>query len=359
MMRVVVAVVSVFALVHAGKIPLMKEELTLERVNGQINHIKSKYLGSEPIDVTNFMNAQYFIQTSIGTPPQSFTVVPDTGSSNLWVYSHDCWAIPCWTHPTFNNKKSSTYKANGKDFKITYGSGSIEGKVGEDVAAISDDIKATMGFGEVTKASGMSFLASKMSGILGLGYASISVDGLDTFMDLSNLQNKSFSFHLHNSDEKSYMYIPGNVDGYNVIKKHNVVEQKYWALKLDSVAQGGSKTDAGDYKAVIDSGTSLLVGPKAVVDPLIKGISVPKDCKGIDSLPELTFTIDAHDYVLSPSDYVLNAGGACLLGIQSMDFPAGFNYFILGDVFMRRYHTFFNLDDNSVSFLAAAETLVV
>merc|ERR1711881_215537 len=120
--------------------------------------------------------------------------------------------------------------------------------------------------------------------------------------------------------------------GFSVIKKHNVVEQKYWALGLDSVAQGSSKTDASTYKAVIDSGTSLLVGPKAIVDKLISGITVSKDCSGLDSLPELTFTIDAHDYILAPSDYVLKVSelGAteCLLGIQSMSFPAGFNYFI-------------------------------
>jgi hypothetical protein len=34
-----------------------------------------------------------------------------------------------------------------------------------------------------------------------------------------------------------------------------------------------------------------------------------------------------------------------------MDFPAGFNYFIVGDVFMRKYPSYFNLNDNTVSFL--------
>lgn len=114
-------------------------------------------------------------------------MVPDTGSSNLWVYSKSCWAIPCWLHPTFDNSKSSTYQKNGEAFDITYGSGSIAGTVGQDVAKIGDDITSQMGFGEVTKVSGASFLASQMSGIIGLAYNSISVDKLDTFMDLSNL----------------------------------------------------------------------------------------------------------------------------------------------------------------------------
>jgi hypothetical protein len=55
-----------------------------------------------------------------------------------------------------------------------------------------------MGFGEITHVSGISFDVSQMSGIIGLAYSSISVDGLDTFMDLSNLTDKSFSFYLHN-----------------------------------------------------------------------------------------------------------------------------------------------------------------
>jgi saccharopepsin len=284
-------------------------------------------------------------------------MVPDTGSSNLWAYSHKCVAIPCWTHPTYDSSKSSTYVADGRAFDITYGSGGIKGTCSKDTAKITDDIMVTqMGFGEIDHVSGISFDVSQMSGIIGLAYKSISVDGLDTFMDLSNLEDKSFSFYLHSNPTESYMIIPGmESSGWTTVDKHNVVEQKYWALNLSGAKQGSTAIDTTGYKAVIDSGTSLLVGPKKIVDELTKGISVPKNCSGVDSLPDITFSIDDTDYTLKSTEYVLNLQGQCLLGIQGQNFPEGFNYFILGDVFMRKYASYFNLNDNTVSFLVPSE----
>jgi saccharopepsin len=66
-----------------------------------------------------------------------------------------------------------------------------------------------MKFGEITSVSGMAFYASQLSGILGLAYDTISVNKLPTFLDSSNLQDKSFSFYLTLNPDESYMTIPG------------------------------------------------------------------------------------------------------------------------------------------------------
>jgi hypothetical protein len=45
-----------------------------------------------------------------------------------------------------------------------------------------------------------------------------------------------------------------------------------------------------------------------------------------------------------------------MIGVMGMDLPAGNPVkYILGDVFMRKYPSYFNLNDNTVSFQVATE----
>jgi hypothetical protein len=88
-------------------------------------------LPSQNIDLTNWMNAAYYGNIHIGTPPQTFTVVFDTGSSNLWVPSSDCMSISCKLHNQYSSKDSSSFVRNGTAFAIVYGTGQVGGIISE------------------------------------------------------------------------------------------------------------------------------------------------------------------------------------------------------------------------------------
>ena len=353
---------ALFAAAMANKIPIHHQPLSYNDYMAQYKHVAMRaeaMVKGEDVPVKDYMNTQYFVDITLGSDDQKFTVVPDTGSSNLWVYSKNCHAVACLKHNRFNPKTSTTYEQDGQDFDITYGSGSVKGYTSKDVAKFTPDITANMTFGEIQHAKGITFLVSQMDGIIGLGFDSISVDKLPTFMTATtDITDKSFAFYLKNvADGQSYMTMPGIDESLNLkeVATHKVIEESYWNLNFAKMSGPNGDVDTTGYKAAIDSGTSLIVGPSSLIDPLIEGITVEKDCSNRDSLPDITFTFDSQDYVLTGKDYVVEADNGsgktqCLMGIMGQKLPDTFKYVIVGDVFMRPYPTKFNRNDSTVTF---------
>jgi len=334
--------------------------------------------GTGQIDLYNFKDTQYYGQIAIGTPKQSFLALFDTGSSNLWVPSESC--SNCGGHNKYNSADSSTYVKNGTEFKIQYGSGSLSGFLSADVLS-AGGLSDAVTFGEATNEPGLTFKEAKFDGIFGLAYQSISVDDVTPpFIQMGNdglLTENKFAFYLQSDSAKDGELVLGGIDAAHYtgdLWYTPVIHETYWMVQQQGGAIGGvSITNV--TKAVIDSGTSTLVGPTADVQAIarmvnatvVRGSEYEVDCKA--TLPDITFTLGAdgasQSFVISGETWKIKVCEfevicTCLMGIIGMDIPARDDgpFWILGDVFMREYYSVFDVAANQVGFADIAKSAI-
>lgn len=371
------------------KIPL-SEQLEYANFQDQAKALGQKYLGirptthleevfkasihadgDHPVPVSNFLNAQYFSDISIGTPPQEFKVVLDTGSSNLWVPSSECNSIACYLHSKYDHSSSSTYKKNGSSFEIRYGSGELSGFVSQDTFQIGDLKVKNQDFAEATSEPGLAFAFGRFDGIMGLGYDTISVNGIVppfySMLDQGLLDEPVFSFYLSDTNDESSeseaMFGGVNTDHYTgKLTKIPLRRKAYWEVDLDAITFGDDTAEMDDTGVILDTGTSLIALPSTMAELLNKEIGAKKsfngqytvECDKRDSLPDLTFTLTGHNFTIGPYDYILEVQGSCISSFMGMDFPEPVGPLaILGDAFLRKWYSVYDLGTNSVGLAKA------
>jgi Eukaryotic aspartyl protease len=317
----------------------------------------------ESIALKDYSNAQYYGTISIGNPPQSFQVIFDTGSSNLWIPQlncHHCGNPFFGKKHKYNHDQSSTYSPNGTDFEITYGSGSVVGYFSSDIVTLADDVQIDQQlFAEVTDAAGLGFAYAlgKFDGILGMAFSSLSIGHAPTVWENAIRQNvveqPMFSFYLGDDNVGGKSdggeltlggYDPNRFEG--ELQFVPLVSATYWEIMLDNIVLGE------DHKyvipknvgrtAIVDSGTSLMVGPKSEVTKIAHAIGAKPnfvgeytiDCALVPDIPDLVITIQGTDYTLPGSSLIMQSQNICLFAFIGMDFPSGGPSWILGDVFM-------------------------
>ncbi|KAE9011093.1 hypothetical protein PR002_g15189 [Phytophthora rubi] len=336
------------------------------------------------VPLENFMEFQFFGPVAIGSPPQEVLVCFDTGSSDLWVPGRSCEA--CAGLERFNLSRSSTYResATRPAFAVQYGSGKVSGHFGQDVVRVAQfEVKdTTVG---IVHTEEESMARMKADGLLGLAF-----DGLSTFshpplffalLEQYPELDSVFAFYLSpdpNSDGSEL-----HLGGYDHDFLHalqatwqmtDVLPQfgqwTFWRIHLHSVNVGKHRNACADgCVAFVDSGTSLIGIPGTLYLNFLYEVATFAQNQGCycgfvqygfqcflcapEDFPPLRIGVGGHHYyVLEGSDYTLCVGLTCIVLVQ----PSGQEMWVLGDVFMKKFYSLYDVKEKRMGFACPANS---
>jgi saccharopepsin len=206
----------------------------------------------------------------------------------------------------------------------------------------------------------------RFDGILGLAYDTISVNGIVPpvyeMIKGKMLDDPVFAFRMGSSEADGGEATFGGVDDSAYTGKIHYVpvrRKAYWEVEIEKVQFGDDVLELENTGAAIDTGTSLIVTPVDVAEMLNTQIGAKKswngqytvDCAKVPDLPDLSFFFDGKAYPLKSTDYILNLQGTCVSAFTGMDInlPGG-DLWIVGDVFLRKYYTVYDLGKDAVGF---------
>jgi len=239
-------------------------------------------------------------------------------------------------------------------------------------------------FAEITGTTGANnpFKYAACDGILGMSYSSLS-DSMSTTVFENMIAQKSvtspmFSIYLtwgvdpEESGHEGSALVLGRPDStyyYGNITYTNVTAAYYWQFNIEEVSYqlpGGRSNSVSLCKnsvAIADTGTSLLFGPTNVVNQLYADVGAIStgamsyvSCSDVLKFPTLTFTINKTPFTLNGTEYTIFPSGnynigRCYIGI--VKYGEGQDSWILGDTFLAKFYSVYDMGQNKIGFAKA------
>ncbi|ORX67537.1 acid protease, partial [Linderina pennispora] len=300
----------------------------------------------------------YFGELTVGTPPQKFNVVFDTGSSDFWIPSISCDSVACNTHNRFDNDKSLSFVTSHVPFSLTYGTGGLMGQVGVDTVQLGGTNVSAMHVGMATH-MGHFFRSTPFDGVFGLGFPKLSRIQADppfyTMVQQGLLEKPMFSFWIRvgrNGSPAGGELVLGGVNPKRFDGKTRtipIVRKMYWEVELSGLlVDEYSLPNLSTQTAVIDTGTALMVLPANdadIVNQYLGAIPLFNQygLYGIDChrarKPTVKFGFAGETFAIEPEHYIIPVGrGRCVTAFAaSMD--TTLDKWVIGDAFLRAWHT--------------------
>lgn len=318
------------------------------------------------VRLKSYQNNQYMGQIGVGNPPQLFNLILDSGSSDLWVPAKNCKNNG---HKNFYDpSKSTTFKEDGKPFKLDYVIGATRGSWSVDDFYLAGLRVRQQRFGVATSVGKDDY--ARYDGVLGLNYARNKTTPLMSLFEQGLIKEPLFSVYMNrdcqSTDGGEIMF--GAIDNSRFIEPMTFVPLTTatdWKFKIDSITIGFNGSDLhddddrqivsvcrGGCLAVLDTGSSFLIGPEEQIEELedklgvteLGGGSSTVTSKQLSSLFDLIITIQGRRFVLKPEDYMI---GTKKLSNKQIVYTNGFhttpgNLWILGDTFIGKFYSVFD-----------------
>jgi len=265
--------------------------------------------------------------------------------------------------------------ANGTKFSIQYGSGYADGFLGTDTvrfgaAGTTQIVVPSTTFAQVTDMDS-SFYDFPIDGIMGLAFQSISEDNvvppLINAINQGLLDNPYFEVFLDTEGANNVNYSGGGVYTFGgldttncgpVIDYVDLSDDTWYEFNVDSLTIG-SYTKNSTMAVVSDTGTSLLIGSKAIVKKIAKqagahwsrdyGVYLV-DCDA--TYNPLTLVINGLQYNLTSQVLTMDVGlgDDCLFAPYPLDLSSIGLDWILGDPWIRMFCNIYDIGLSRIGF---------